>query len=58
MMVADFKRPKPVKTVQGQEIKVDGMIWYLRKYIKVNDVKTVKTDIEATTGVIYAIILC
>lgn len=55
LMVADFKRPKTVKTVQGQEIKIDGLMWHIRKYVKVNDAKTVKTDIEATNGVIHAI---
>jgi uncharacterized surface protein with fasciclin (FAS1) repeats len=55
MMVADFKRPKTVKTVQGQDLKIDGIMWHIRKYIKVDGAKTVKTDIEATNGVIHAI---
>lgn len=55
LMVIDFKRPKTVKTVQGQEIKIDGLMWHITKKIKVNDAKTVKTDIEATNGVIHAI---
>jgi uncharacterized surface protein with fasciclin (FAS1) repeats len=55
LMLSDFKRPKTVKTVQGQEIKIDGLLWHIHKYVKVNDAKTVKTDIEATNGVIHAI---
>jgi uncharacterized surface protein with fasciclin (FAS1) repeats len=55
LMVIDFKRPKTVKTVQGQEIKIDGLMWHTRKYVKINDAKTVKTDIECTNGVIHAI---
>ncbi|MCW4035256.1 MAG: fasciclin domain-containing protein [Candidatus Bathyarchaeota archaeon] len=55
LMVTDFKRPKSFKTMQGQEIKVDGLMWHINKNIKVNDAKTVKTDIKATNGVIHAI---
>jgi uncharacterized surface protein with fasciclin (FAS1) repeats len=55
LMLSDFKRPKTVKTIQGQEIKIDGLLWHIRKYVKVNDAKTVKTDIEATNGVIHSI---
>ena len=55
LMVKDFKTPKKFETLQGQEIKVDGLMWHLNKKIKVNDAKTVKTDIETTNGVIHAI---
>lgn len=55
LMVSDLKRPKTVKTVQGQEIRVDGLMWHISKYLKVNNGKTVMTDIEATNGVIHAI---
>lgn len=55
LMVTDFKRPKNFKTLQGQEINVDGLMWHVNKKIKVNDAKTVKTDIKATNGVIHAI---
>lgn len=55
LMVSDFKRPKTVKTVEGQEIRVDGLMWHISKYLKVNNGKTVMTDIEATNGVIHAI---
>ena len=43
------------KTLQGQEIKVDGLMWHINKKVKVNDAKTIKTDIQATNGVIHAI---
>jgi uncharacterized surface protein with fasciclin (FAS1) repeats len=55
LMVNDFKRPKKFETLQGQEVKVDGLMWHIKKHIKANDTKTVKTDIEATNGVIHAI---
>lgn len=55
LMVNNFKTPKKFKTLQGQEIKVDGLMWHINKKIKVNDAKTVKTDIKATNGVIHAI---
>ena len=55
LMVANFKTPKKLKTLQGQEIKVDGLMWHINKKVKVNDAKTVKTDIQATNGVIHAI---
>ena len=55
LMLSDFKTPKKFKTLQGQEIKVDGLMWHINKYVKVNDAKTVQTDIKATNGVIHAI---
>ena len=55
LMVTDFKTPKNFKTLQGQEVRVDGLMWHIKKSIKVNDAKTVKTDIQATNGVIHAI---
>jgi uncharacterized surface protein with fasciclin (FAS1) repeats len=55
LMVTDFKTPKKFKTLQGQEIKVDGLMWHINKKVKVNDAKTVMTDIKATNGVIHAI---
>lgn len=55
LMVTDFKTSKKFKTLQGQEIKVDGLMWHINKQIKVNKAKTVKTNIEATNGVIHAI---
>jgi uncharacterized surface protein with fasciclin (FAS1) repeats len=30
-------------------------MWHIKKRVKVNDAQTVKTDIEATNGVIHAI---
>jgi uncharacterized surface protein with fasciclin (FAS1) repeats len=55
LMVTDFKTPKNFKTLQGQEINVDGLMWHINRKIKVNDAKTVQTDIKATNGVIHAI---
>ncbi|PVX23918.1 MAG: hypothetical protein CW716_11055 [Candidatus Bathyarchaeum sp.] len=55
LMINEFKTPKKFKTLQGQEIKVDGLMWHITKKVKVNDAKTVATDIKATNGVIHAI---
>jgi uncharacterized surface protein with fasciclin (FAS1) repeats len=55
LMVSDFKRPKKFKTLQGQEIKVNGTKWHIDKTVRVDNAKTVKTNIEATNGVIHAI---
>ena len=55
LMINEFKTPKKLKTLQGQEIKVDGLLWHITKKVKVNDAKTVATDIKATNGVIHAI---
>ena len=55
LMISTFKTPKSIETLQGQKIKVDGLLWHLRKYVKVNDAKTTKTDIECTNGVIHVI---
>lgn len=55
LMVSAFKTPKKFKTLQGQDVKVDGLMWHISKKIKVNAAKTVMTDIPATNGVIHAI---
>ena len=55
LMVTDFKTPKKFKTLQGQEIRVDGLMWHISKKVKVNDAKTVQTDIKTTNGIIHAI---
>ena len=55
MMISDFKTRKSLKTLQGQEVEVNGLMWHVTKYVKVNEAKTVKTDIECTNGVIHAI---
>jgi uncharacterized surface protein with fasciclin (FAS1) repeats len=55
LTLTDLKIPKSFKTLQGQEIKVDGMMWHINKKVKVNDARTVKTDIQATNGIIQAI---
>ncbi len=54
-MISAFKMPKSLETLQGQKIKVDAIMWHISKYAKVNEAKTVKTDIECTNGVIHAI---
>ena len=55
LMINNFKIPKSLETLQGQKIKVDGLLWHVQKHAKVNDAKTVNTDVECSNGVIHVI---
>lgn len=55
LMISAFKLPKSLETLQGQKIRVDAIMWHISKYAKINDAKTIKTDIECTNGIIHAI---
>ena len=50
IMAKDVMKLKKAKTVQGQEITIDT-----KAGVKVDNAKVVKTDIEATNGVIHII---
>lgn len=54
-MAADFVKLKTVKTVQGQDVKIDSSKWHLHKYVKVNNANIIKADIVADNGVIHII---
>jgi len=49
-MAADVVKLKEAKTVNGQMVTIDA-----KDGVKVNDAKVVKTDIEASNGVIHVI---
>ena len=55
VMAADVVKLKTAKTVQGQEVKIDAVKWYLHKNAKINNANIVKTDIETSNGVIHVI---
>lgn len=55
MMAEDVVKVKTVKTVQGQELKIDAVKWHLHKNVKVNKANIIKTDIVASNGVCHAI---
>ncbi len=50
IMAKDVMKLRKAKTVQGQEITIDT-----KAGVKVDNAKVVKTDIEATNGVIHVI---
>jgi uncharacterized surface protein with fasciclin (FAS1) repeats len=55
MMAADVVKVKTIKTVQGQEIKIDAVRWHLHRHVKVNHADIIQPDIVATNGVCHAI---
>jgi len=52
---ADFVKLKSVKTLHGQDVKIDASKWHLHKYVKVNNANIIKADIVADNGVIHVI---
>jgi uncharacterized surface protein with fasciclin (FAS1) repeats len=55
LMAEDVVKLKKIKTVQGQELKVDAVKWHLHKSVKIDHANIVKTDIVASNGVCHAI---
>ena len=55
LMAEDVVKLKKIKTVEGQELKVDAVKWHLHKSVKINNANIVKTDIVASNGVCHAI---
>jgi uncharacterized surface protein with fasciclin (FAS1) repeats len=55
VMAAEVSKMKKVKTVQGQELKIDAAKWHLHKNIKVNDANIVKPDLVVDNGVCHVI---
>jgi uncharacterized surface protein with fasciclin (FAS1) repeats len=55
VMAAEVSKMKTVKTVQGQELKIDAAKWHLHKNIKVNDANIVKPDLVVDNGVCHVI---
>ena len=54
-MASDVSKMKTVKTVQGQEVKIDAAKWHLHSNIKINGANVIKADIVADNGVIHVI---
>ena len=46
---------KSLKTVQGQELKIEPAKGFLHKYIRVNGANVIKTDIVASNGICHVI---
>jgi uncharacterized surface protein with fasciclin (FAS1) repeats len=55
VMAADVAKLKTVKTVQGQELKIDAAKWHLHNNIKVNDANIIKPDLAVDNGVCHVI---
>ena len=55
VMAAEVSKMKTVKTVQGQELKIDAAKWHLHKNIKINDANIVKPDLVVDNGVCHVI---
>jgi uncharacterized surface protein with fasciclin (FAS1) repeats len=55
VVAAEVSKLKTVKTVQGQELKIDAAKWHLHKNIKVNDANIVKPDLVVDNGVCHVI---
>jgi uncharacterized surface protein with fasciclin (FAS1) repeats len=55
VMAADVAKLKTVKTVQGQELKIDASKWHLHDNIKVNDANITKPDLVVDNGVCHVI---
>ena len=55
MMAADVTEEKRLKTVQGEELKIDAARWHLHRHVKVNDANIIQPDIVVSNGVCHAI---
>ncbi len=55
IMAEEFVKLKHVKTVQGEDIKIDAAKWHLHKSVKVNNANIINKDIVASNGVCHSI---
>ncbi len=55
MMAADVTKEKRLKTVQGEDLKIDAARWHLHRHVKVNDADIIQPDIVVSNGVCHAI---
>lgn len=55
LMAADVTKEKRLKTVQGEDLKIDAARWHLHRHVKVNDADIIQADIAVSNGVCHAI---
>jgi hypothetical protein len=53
--IGDISKMDTMKTIQGQEVKVDAHKWHLHVTPKINDANIAEYNIEADNGVIHVI---
>ncbi len=54
-LAADMPKVKKLKTIEGEDVKIDSAKWHGHKNFKVNDADVIKTDIIVDNGVCHAI---
>ena len=55
LMATDVTKEKRLKTVQGEDLKIDAARWHLHRHVKVNDADIIQPDIMVSNGVCHAI---
>lgn len=53
--IDDISKMDTVKTIQGQEVKIDAHKWHLHVNPKINDAKIEDYNVEADNGIIHVI---
>ncbi len=53
--INDISKMDTVKTIQGQEVKIDAHKWHLHVNPKINDAKITNYNLEADNGIIHVI---
>jgi uncharacterized C2H2 Zn-finger protein len=53
--INDISKMDTIKTIQGQEVKIDAHKWHLHVTPKINDANITEYDVEADNGIIQVI---
>ena len=53
--INEISKMKTVKTIQGQEVKIDAHKWHLHVNPKINDALITNYNLEADNGIIHVI---